>query len=287
MNSRKYFFDYDNYEIEELRSEDLVNRALSDPELPQLNEIIIGCFGAEPCDADEGDCTKLLNAFIQSKDKFSHIESFFIGDMDSEECEVSWIAQSNYNEFMKAFPNMKKLVIKGSAGLGFGNLEHSELRHLEIICGGLPKNVLLEIINSKLPKLETLILYLGVDYYGFDGAVEDLKLVASKELFPNLKHLGIVNSEEQDKITEIVMDSCILKQLEVLQLSYGTLSDKGAKILLNNKDKILHLKKLDLNYNYLSAEMVDKLSELPIEVDASDRQCLDESYDEYFPMLTE
>lgn len=37
--------------------------------------------------------------------------------MDFEECEVSWIVQGNYEKFLKAFPNLKSLKIKGSAEL--------------------------------------------------------------------------------------------------------------------------------------------------------------------------
>lgn len=284
MNSKKFFLSYEDYEESGITAEDLAQRVLDDPELPKLNEIVIGCFGASY--DNDNDCRKLLDVFIENKDKLSHIESFFIGDMDYEECEVSWICQDDYSLFLKAFPNLKKLTVKGSNDLSFGKLEHEKLEHLEIICGGLPVSVIKEIADSKLPNLKTLILYIGVAGYGFDGTIEDLKPLCSKQLFPNLKHLGLVDSKEQDAIVEIVLESDILAQLEVLQLSYGTLSDKGGNLLLANEKKISHLKKLDLTYHFLSNHMVRKLKNLPMEVCLSEQNSNDKEYGNY-PMLTE
>lgn len=284
MRSKKYLLTYEDYEENGVTSKDLAEQVLTDPELPQLDEIIIGCFGAGY--DNESDCQDLLEKFIENKEKLNHIKSFFIGDMDYEECEVSWISQGNYDMFLKAFPNLKKLTVKGSNDLTFGNLSHDQLEHLEIICGGLPKSVINEIVDSHLPKLSALILYVGIDNYGFDGEIEDFKSICKKDLFPNLKHLGIVDSEEQDEVTRIVLESDILPQLETLQLSYGTFSDKGGQMLLDNEDKISHLKAINLSYHFMSDNMMKKLKNLPMELDMSEQNDNDEKYGNY-PMLTE
>lgn len=284
MRSKKYLLTYEDYEENGVTSKDLAEQVLTDPDLPQLDEIIIGCFGAGY--DNESDCQDLLEKFIENKEKLNHIKSFFIGDMDYEECEVSWISQGNYDMFLKAFPNLKKLTVKGSNDLTFGNLFHDQLEHLEIICGGLPKSVINEIVDSHLPKLSALILYVGIDNYGFDGEIEDFKSICKKDLFPNLKHLGIVDSEEQDEVTRIVLESDILPQLETLQLSYGTFSDKGGQMLLDNEDKISHLKAINLSYHFMSDNMMKKLKNLPMELDMSEQNDNDEKYGNY-PMLTE
>ena len=68
---------------------------------------------------------------MENKVKFEHIKSLFIGDMDCEDCEVSWIMQGNYNGLLQALPNLEALTIKGSVNLRLGKLESKNLKHLE------------------------------------------------------------------------------------------------------------------------------------------------------------
>lgn len=89
--------------------------------------------------------------------------------------------------------------------------------------------------------------------------------LASKDLFPQLTHLGLMNSEEQDDIARRVLE------LNVLELSCGTLTDNGAEALLEHKDRIAHLEILDLHHHYLTPEMQEKLkATLPINLNLSE-----------------
>ena len=163
------------------------------------------------------------------------------------------------------------------------------MRSLEIISGGLPTEVVEDIIASDFPNLEKLILYVGVEDYGFEGDLEIFRSLFSKERFPKLTYLGLVNSEEQDNIVEMFLQSDILPQLETMDISAGTLKDEGAQLLLDNLDKISHLKFIDMSYNYLSKDMKKKLQALPMKIDVSDTQDADEDDDQvyYYPMITE
>lgn len=282
MNSKKYFYEYEDYEENNKDSKTMAKEILEDSCLDKLDEIIIGCWG----DCWENNSQAIIDSFVDNKDRFKNIKSIYIGDMDYEECEVSWIEQGDYSKVWDALPNLEQLTIKGSQGLVLGEISHKNLKSLEIICGGIPKEVLNDIANSNLPNLEKLNLYIGVDDYGFDGDMEDIKKVIENDSFKNLKYLGLGDSEEEDKIVKIVLESKIIQQLEVLDFSNGTLSDKGGQVILDNKDKLLNLKKLDLHYHFLSDEKMDAISKLPIEVDLDDQQENDEEYGNY-PMLTE
>ena len=282
MNSKKYFYEYEDYEENNKDSKTMAKEILEDSCLDKLDEIIIGCWG----DCWENNSQAIIDSFVDNKDRFKNIKSIYIGDMDYEECEVSWIEQGDYSKVWDALPNLEQLTIKGSQGLVLGEMNHKNLKSLEIICGGIPKEVLNDIANSNLPNLEKLNLYIGVDNYGFDGDMEDIKKVIENDSFKNLKYLGLGDSEEEDKIVKIVLESKIIQQLEVLDFSNGTLSDKGGQVILDNKDKLLNLKKLDLHYHFLSDEKMDAISKLPIEVDLDDQQENDEEYGNY-PMLTE
>ena len=281
--SKTYSYDYDEYEAGKC-SKTMVEDILADPELPELEEIVIGSWG----DSWEGSAQDMLDAMVEHKEKFSHIKSLFVGDMDYEECEVSWIIQGNYEKLLAAMPQLEKLVIKGSTDLVLGKIELENLQSLEIICGGLPVEVMQSVRDAKLPALKSLKLYIGIEDYGFDGSIEDIQDLLEKSDFPKLESLGICDSEVQDEITEAVLATDYMKQISRLELSMGSLTDKGGQMLLEQLPKHSNIQELDVHYHFLSDDMMKKLEALPITVDVDDQnEPEDDGELYYWPMLTE
>lgn len=263
--SKKYQYDYDDYD-EGKGPATMVEEILADPEFPQVTQLIIGSWGS----ACEDDCQEILDGIRANKDKFAHVESLFVGDMDYEECEVSWILQGNYSDFWEAMPQLKELTIKGSMDLVLGDIVHQNLEALTIICGGLPVSVIQSIKKAKLPGLKKLVLYIGIENYGFDGNKDTIKALLEESDFPKLEYLGIEDSEIQDELAEVVLESKYMKQLHTLDLANGTLTDKGGELLLGKLPSYPNVKVLDVHYHYMSEEMEEKLKALPIEVDTSE-----------------
>lgn len=282
--SKTYSYDYEDYE-DGKNAETMGEKILSDPDFPDLNEVIIGGWGNEY----EDSCQPILDAIADNADKFSHITKLFVGDMDYEVCEVSWIIQGNYSRIWNAMPQLKELTIKGSTDLTLGEIAHENLESLTIICGGLGTDVIKEIENAKLPNLKKLLLYIGVEGYGFDGNADTIKELLANSDFPNLTYLGIVDSEIQDELTEVVLGCKYMSQISTLDLSCGTLTDKGGALLLEKLPGFANVKKLDAHYHYLSNEMMGKLRKLPIETDLSVQEKATEWKGElwYNAMLTE
>lgn len=282
--SKTYSYDYDEYEAGKC-SKTMVGDILADPELSGLEEIIIGSWG----DPWEGSAQDILDAIVEHREKFSHIKSLFVGDMDFEECEVSWIIQGNYENLLKAMPQLEHLVIKGSTDLELGKVQLEHLESLEIICGGLPVEVIQSIRDAKLPALKSLRLYIGIDNYGFSGSIDDIKNLLEKSDFPKLESLAICNSEIQNEITEVVLQSKYIKQIKRLELSMGSLTDQGGQKLVDQLPGFPNIQELDVHYHYLSDDMMEKLEKLPIEVNVKEQNEPDEWDDEvyYYPMLTE
>ncbi|MFB4182078.1 STM4015 family protein [Escherichia fergusonii] len=280
---KKFYIDWDN----EISREEFIKNILSDEDLPKIRSLIIGRWGE--C-WDEESCQPIIDMFVEHAEHFAHLESLFVGDMESEECEISWIQQGDYSRLYAALPNLKKLTIKGTQGLELGEIAHDKLEHLEIISGGTPCGVFASLQNSQLPALKTLIVYIGIENYGFDVSLDSVMNLASKSLFPSLTHLGLVNSEEQNEIVRRVLESDILPQLEVLALSCGTLTDEGAEHLLKHADRLSHLKLLDLYHHYLTTEMQKKLQKtLTCTVELSEALTPEVYDDEVYmnPMFTE
>ncbi len=144
--------------------------------------------------------------------------------------------------------------------------------------------------RAKLPSLRVLTLYIGVDDYGFDGDSSTIQDLLSQSDFPKLTYLGITDSEMQDDIAEAVLSSKYIDQIFTLDLSMGTLTDKGGELLLNELPKHSNIMLLNLEYHFLSDEMMEKLEGIDgIDVNVDDQQEADEYDGEiyYYPMLTE
>lgn len=227
-----------------------------------------------------------LDLLAKESAKLPNLKELFVADMDYEECEISWIQQGNYTGIFEAFPNLEKLHIKGSEGLELGkSFKMEKLTSLTIECGGLPKSVLESILASSLPNLEHLQLYIGVDNYGCDFNIEALKPLFSKTLFPKMSYLGVVDSEFQDDIAIAIANAPVIDQLKTLDLSQGTLGDRGVEALLAS-EKIKKLEKLDLHYNFITDDMAKKVKASGINIDISDRQG-DEDEEDRYPAVTE
>ncbi len=282
--SKFYSISYEEYD-DGKGVEDLLKKILDDPDLPDLKELVIGSWG----NAWEDDCQELIDGIVKNAERFSNIESLFFGDMGYEDCEVSWIIQGDYSKLWDALPQLKKFTVKGGMDLRLGKIHHENLESLTVICGGLPVSVIESVQNARLPKLKKLMLYIGSDEYGFDGDVDAIKELLAESDFPELTYLGITNSEIQDELIEVVLNSKYMGQISTLDLSMGTLTDKGGSLLLEKIPEWKNIKKLDLHYHYLSDEMAEKLEGLPIEVDVSEGNglCEDEDYYCMHAMLTE
>lgn len=284
LNSKKFYYSWDDIDEGNKDAGTLLEDILAYEQLPELDELVIGCWG----ECYDNNAQVIIDGIVEHKEKFQNIKSLFVGDMEMEECEVSWIEQADYSKIWEALPKLEKLTIKGSTGLKLGNVQHENLKELEIICGGLPKEVLGSIAKASLPELTSLTLYIGIDDYGFDGDIEDIKAVLAN-VFPKLTSLAIIDAEIQDEITAEVLKSAYMEQITALSLGMGCLTDKGGELLLEEIPKHANIKSLDLEYHYMSDKMMKKLSALPIEVNVDDQQEDDEYDGEIYryPLLTE
>lgn len=261
----------DEWDSEE-KLEELFARFLEDPASSETPAIIFGLFGGE---FDSGSAP-IVEALVAARSRLPKLKGIFLGDILSDENEISWIQQSDVSSLFHAYPELEHLRVRGGNGLSLGRSKHAHLKSLIVESGGLSVNVVREVSASQFPALEHLELWLGTDQYGWDGTIADLRTLLSGDLFPSLKYLGLRDSIIADQIAEEIANSPLLSRIEVLDLSLGTLGDQGGAALLASP-AIKGLRKLELKHNYLSEEMRAKLTALPIEVDADNDEA--EEYD--------
>lgn len=280
MSEIKLVIGYEEYEAGETMDKKLEELAAS-PQSGSLTSLIIGDWGG----AYENDSSGIVETLVRTKDSFPALRKLYIGEMSFDECEMSWIMQSNMAPLLAAYPELQSLKVQGGTDLAFEPMAHEKLEELIVMTGGLGKGVLASIAGGTLPNLRKLELYLGVDDYGFDGGLEDILPFLEKDRFPKLTYLGLKNSEIQDEIAIAVSDAPVLMQLQVLDLSLGTLTDKGAEALIASAG-VRRLDKLDLSYHFMSEEMMKRWVASGMQVDISDKQ-KDDDEDYRFPSITE
>lgn len=229
--------------------------------------LIIGQWGSayetgSPVDLLAGNAARL-----------SGLRAVFIGEMSSEQCEISWIQQGDITPLLEAFPALEHLWVRGSQDLAITPMRHAGLRELVLQSGGLPATVVRAVGACDLPNLTHLQLWLGVDNYGGDARTDDLTPILAGRSLPGLTRLGLCNAEIADEVAAAVASAPVVARLTELNLSLGVLGDAGAESLLTGQP-LTHLKSLDLSHHFMSPEMAQRVvDELPgVAVDVSDRQ---------------
>ncbi|MCX4966034.1 STM4015 family protein [Streptomyces sp. NBC_00654] len=235
-----------------------------------VRALIIGQWG----ESYEETSSVPIGLVIAAAGRLTSLEGIFVGDLVLEEAEISWIEQSDVTALLTAFPSLVEFGVRGGTDLEFPATRHERLRSLTIEAGGLPVQVVRGVLDSELPALEKLDLWLGVSAYGGDADVADLAPLLSGTRFPRLHHLGLRNSEVENEIAAAVASAPVVARLRTLDLSNGTLGDEGAAALLEGQP-LTHLEVLDLHHHFLSEAMerriTDSLVPHGVRVDLSER----------------
>ncbi len=228
----------------------------------------------------------LKRALLEVAPDLTGLRSLFYCDVTFEQVEVSWIELGDMAPVLDALPRLTEFAVRGTGDLSLHVHRHDSLRRLTLQGGGLPARLAREIVSSGLPNLEHLELWLGVEEYGGDTTPEDLAPVLSGEAFPALRSLGLRNAEHTDDWVPVLAGAPVTARLHTLDLSLGTLTDKGARSLVGAAPAFTHLKRLDLHHHYLSEDMQERVRSVftgaGVDVDLSGREVGSDWEDEDF-----
>ncbi len=248
---------------------------LDQPGADKLTHLIIGAWNSV-CEGDSSE--PIATAVVEAAPKLPALQHLFFGEMTYEECEISWINQCDVSPLIKAFPKLESFRVRGGTKLSFSKIQHDTLRELAVETGGLPRSAIREIFLCDFPAIDHLELLLGEENYGFDGGVEDLQPLLSGRLYPKLNWLGLMNSEIEDEIAAVVVNSPIVSRLKTLDLSMGNLSSEGVKSL-EALAAFPNLETLNISHHYATEDNIAALKGvLKCNVIAEDRQETDEEW---------
>ena len=266
--------DLENFESEQLVT--MLEALAGTPGSDGLEALVLGWWGS--METTSGPAVAWLAANASA---FPRLRAVFVGDMTSEENEMSWINQSDIRPLLAAYPGLTHLATRGvtdgysgAGSLVVGPVQHANLRSLVIQSGGLPKAILQQVLASELPSLTHLEIWLGTDMYGADITVTDLAPLLDQPPFP-LTSLGICNAKIADEVAAAIASAPVVAQLEELSLFGGELTDAGAESILNGQS-LSHLRRLDLHHHFMSPAVAARLQGVAGEVDVSDAMEADE-----------
>lgn len=282
----------DSYEPEEDFREYFAS-FVEEADTAEVRAMVIGASGSSE---GEEPGAPGRDALVEHGAAFTGLRSLFVGDLTAEEQEISWIHQPDLAPVLAALPRLEEFAVRGTGDpymheksqLGLDIGRHEALRSLTVQSGGLPAVVARGIDAAGLPALENLELWLGVDDYRGDTTPADLARTLSGEAFPRLNHLGLRNAQDTDLWVRALADAPVAGRVRSLDLSMGTLTDKGAQVLLDTP-VFRELGRLDLEHHYMSEEMEARVgaafAEAGVEIRVGDRQ--EQEGDWLYPEVTE
>lgn len=209
-------------------------------------------------DAYDQPSADIVQALVAAAPRLTGLRALHIGDMTFEDCEISWIRQSDLTPLLTTFDQLEELVVRGGTDLELETVRHTALQRLVIESGGLPVSVVRAVAASELPALTDLELWLGTEEYGADSTVQDVAPILTGVRLPKLTRLALCNSDYEDQIAIAAATAPVIAQLTELDLSMGVLMDSGAQALLTGQP-LTHLTALNLKHNYLSEAVKDQL----------------------------
>lgn len=198
--------------------------------------------------------------------------------------EISWTPIGDFSFAWPLLPKLEELAIRSGVGGELGKLVLPRLKKFVRISGGLSAAELQVICEAQWPVLEHLELWLGTHAYNGQASTDRLLPILEARGLPNVRHLGLVNSEIVDSLISALASSPILRQLRTLDLSKGTMGSVATARLVEHAPRYAHLTAIDLTENCLTDEECQRLRaalpQVAIENQRGDREDGDEDHDE-------
>jgi uncharacterized protein (TIGR02996 family) len=131
--------------------------------------------------------------------------------------------------------------------------------------------------NTSLKQVTTLRLHPGRDT---TIEIDQLEAILRSPNLPGLTHLQVHMTTYGDEGCRRIIESGILRRLEVLDIGYGNMTDGGARRLATCPD-LKHLKLLDVSRNALTNQGIKDLQQTGIRVVADNQHDADDEDNDY------
>ena len=265
---------HDSYSDENWKGKtvDVLDAVLSHPSGRYVVEFAFQSNG----DPNDDDLQDLINLLGKKAPATTRKISF--GDNVDQ---ISWHHTGNLDKLWKGVPNLKVLEIE-TGEFEVGKMNAPALERAIFITGGLSPSCARGIAKATMPAIQHLEIYYGDPNYGGDCTVQDVLPMLARTDLAQLRYLGLKNSMFSNDIARALVKAPVLKTLETLDLSLGTMTDEGAEALVRAKDALAHLQVLDLTRNFLSKKGIKAVKDLCPKVITGGQEEADEDGDDTY-----
>lgn len=226
--------------------------------------------------AHEEGMAERLHAVLAAHGPRPLLRSLRLETNTSEEM-LSWTSAGELSGLRAVFPGLALLDVHAGSFTA-EDFDFPTLKTLRLRTCGLTEANVAALAAGDFPVLEELELWVGGSNYGVRVGPDHLVALLTSPRLPKLKTLGLCNNDFTDLLVNAVLGSPLLPRLEELTLSMGTLSEVGARRLIDAAPAFRHLKAIDVDDNYLPDETLAELQRALPQV-TSDGQRTPEEYD--------
>lgn len=249
----------------------VVKQVLASPAVVGLTELRVGVQRWEWGEKDVPAVLKTVGASPVG----AQIRRLSVGPTEDDDIDTAHFTPGKLDGISNYFPALESLRVHG-ADFTLGALELPKLRELTIETCGLSRRNMKSITAARWPELERLELWFGSEEHGAQCGVKDLAGLLDGAAFPRVKHLGLRNAELTDALCKALPKVRILKQLETLDLSMGTMSDEGARSLAADPQALRHLATITVTDNFLSRAGLAELRKIGPTIVSKEQKDLDD-----------
>jgi len=217
-------------------------------------------LGAPP----DNDWGRVISLLVETGEHPLRI--LFLGDSSpaSPDPRPAFAPLGDLSCLWPAVPYLACLELRGGT-MTVGRLDLPSLRELVVETSALQRETVRALCSRRWPHLEKLVLWFGDRRC--TSTLADLELLFDGTLFPALRHLGLRNCAFVDRACHALAGAKITRQLRVLDLSLGVLTELGADALLSGRSALSNLAVLDLHHHYIGPHARAALSDLARFVD--------------------
>src|SRR5687768_9376114 len=140
-------------------------------QVDHVEALVVGAWWSD----DYIDTSSVMEALVIHHQRLPNLQALFIGDVTYEECEISWIQQTDLSPLFMAYPRLQHFGVRGANDLNFGRVRHKTLKSFVLESGGTSGELVRQIATMDTPRLRDFELWTGSRFYGWDGTIGDLR----------------------------------------------------------------------------------------------------------------
>jgi uncharacterized protein (TIGR02996 family) len=243
-------------------TEELVWRLLQHPSLRFLRELVI----------DRHVDNRLIVDLLMRGSPTPPLRVLEIADLDHTYIDNIQLADAPIGDLAglgDRYPQLEDVVLKGAGDVTLGKLDLPRARRFALRTSDLRRATLAAIAGARWPELVELEVWTGAADHGCNCTTHDVAGLLTAEFAvraPKLRVLRVMNSELTDELCWMFATSPVVAALDTLDLSLGTLSDAGARVLADARHSLAHLRELYVYDNAVGFAGLDAMRDAELSV---------------------